>query len=606
MNIAHLIEQAARLFPDRPAFIFEETTISYTELDRRASKLAYVLQEMEIGKGDRVALFLPNIPAFGIAYYAIQKLGAIAVSINARATEAEVGFILEDCGAKMVFTTEAMRPNVSEGKLPNIKHIIITEGNAGQDLEMMETLLQNANSPLSAISVDRDDPAVILYTSGTTGMPKGATLSTGNVISNIWSFIHNCKITKEDRILLSLPLFHCFGQNALMNSGLAAGATLVLHRAFRPDAALTSIQEDAITMFFAVPTMFLALMDRATPEIMQTIRYYFSAAAKLPEEIERRWHEKFGRAIMQGYGLTETSPFASYNGFFQNRHGSIGVPIENVEMKIVDVTTGEDLPPETLGEIVIKGPNVMLGYWNRPAETAEVIQNGWFHSGDIGRMDGEGNFYIADRLKDMIDVGGMNVYPVEIENVLYRHNAVAEAAVYGVKDTLMGEQIWAKVILKKNEHVDRETLINFCIKHLANFKVPRFLEFVDELPKNPAGKILKRVLRDQASEQKFIPKTDAAETYYNALLGERRQVLQNFLATELSKTLELTIDQIDPDEPLTDLGLESLMAVDLSARLRILLGIEFSAMVLFGGSTLNKLTDILVAAMEEAQKQTDV
>jgi long-chain acyl-CoA synthetase len=600
MNIARNLEHTARLFGDRTALVFEGDRITYRALEERSARLADALQRKGIGRGDRIALFLPNVPAFALAYYATQKLGAIAVSLNARSTASEVRFILQDCTARAVFTTAELRSQVPATDLPDLELVVICEGDAGADLALGE-LLAAAMASLLAIDAGRDDAAAILYTSGTTGTPKGATLSQGNVMSNVWSFVHNCGIRPEDRILVPLPLFHCFGQNALLNSGIAAGSTLVLQRTFRPDMALQAVQEEGITLFFGVPTMFLALLHRATPEHMRTVRYYFSAAAKLPEEVERRWSLKFNSPVTQGYGLTETSPFASYNGFLQHRPGTIGTPIENVEMKVVDVTTGADVAVGELGELLIKGPNVMLGYWNKPVETQQVLKNGWFRSGDIGWMDTDGYFHIADRLKDMIDVGGMNVYPVEVENVLYEQGEVAEAAVFGMPDELMGERVCAHVILKPGSAAPAEQLLVFCRERLADFKVPRVLELVGELPKNPAGKVLKRVLREQATPRRRTPSSEFVEAYFGAPEEGRRVLLADLLLAELSAKLDLPESAIGPDEPLTDLGLESLMAVDLGMRLRTLLGVEFSVLAMVNGGTLKSLTNALVKALEEAQ-----
>jgi len=598
MNIARNLEHAARLFGDDAALIFEGNSLTYRELEEQSGRLAAALALRGIAPGDRAALLLPNIPAFAIAYYAIQKIGAIAVSIHARSTAAEVRFLLEDCAARVVFVTAETRPAVPVDGVVSLENVVICEGaSAGDDLSL-PALLEEGHAPLRAVERERDDAAVILYTSGTTGTPKGATLSHGNVNSNVWSFVHNCGMRPGDRILLPLPLFHCFGQNALLNSGLAAGATLVLQRAFRPDTAPATIAEERITHFFGVPAMILALLDTATPASLATVRYCFSAAAKLPEEAERRWMERFERPIMQGYGLTETSPFASYNGFLRHRPGSIGTPIENVEMKILDPETGADLPTGALGEIAIKGPNVMLGYWNRPAETAEVLHDGWFRSGDIGMVDEDGYFHIADRLKDMIDVGGMNVYPVQVENILYEHGEVAEAAVYGVPDDFMGEQVRACVVLKPGSSASPGTLTDFCRARLAPFKVPSVLELVEEIPKNPSGKILKRVLREKALERQRAGLPELAAACFSVEPAARRRMLREWLTAELGRMLDLPVASIDGSDTFTDLGLDSLAAVALGARLRQELGIEFSALALFNGSSVESLSSALAEALE--------
>jgi long-chain acyl-CoA synthetase len=602
MNIARSLEHSARLFGNHVALIFEGTQLTYVELEEHAGRLAAALRLRGIGRGDRVALFLPNIPAFAIAYYAIQKLGSIAVSLNASSTASEVGFILADCAACAVFTTAELRLQLPDAELPELKHVVICEGRISGETDL-ESLLAEADSGLRGIDADRDDPAAILYTSGTTGTPKGATLSHANVISNVWSFVHNCGMRPDDRILIPLPLFHCFGQNALLNSGLAVGSTLLLQRTFRPDTALQAVQEQKITMFFGVPTMFIALLDRATAEQMRSVRYYFSAAAKLPEEIERRWYEKFGSPVTQGYGLTETSPFASYNSFLQYRPGTIGTPIENVEMRVLDVSTGEEVPTDELGELVIKGPNVMLGYWNKPEETSLVLRDGWFRTGDIGRVDADGYFYIVDRLKDVIDIGGMNVYSSQVESVLYQQGDVAEVAVFGTPDELMGERVCAHVVLKSGAATTTEQLLSFCRDRLADFKVPRSLELVERLPKNPAGKVLKRVLREKTAAEQGKAPTDFARAYHEVPEAVRRKQLVDLITGELSAILDLPASKIDPDEMFSDLGLESLMAVDLGSRLKTKLGVELSSIQLINGGSVHRLAGELATALNKTRPE---
>jgi long-chain acyl-CoA synthetase len=604
MNIARSLEHSARLFGNRVALIFEGTQLSYVELEEYAARLAAALRRRGIGRGDRVALFLPNIPAFAIAYYAIQKLGSIAVSINAGSAASEVSFILDDCAARAVFTTAELRLQIPDADLPELEHVVLCEGRISGETDL-ESLLSEAAGGLRGVDADRDEPAAILYTSGTTGTPKGATLSHGNVISNVWSFVHNCGMRPDDRILIPLPLFHCFGQNALLNSGLAAGSTLMLQRTFRPDTALQAVQDQKISMFFGVPTMFIALLDRATTEQMRSVRYYFSAAAKLPEEIERRWFDKFGSPVTQGYGLTETSPFASYNSFLQYRPGTIGTPIENVEMRVLDVNTSEEVPTNELGELVIRGPNVMLGYWNNPEETSLVLRDSWFRSGDIGRVDADGYFYIVDRLKDVIDVGGMNVYSSQVESVLYQQGDVAEVAVFGMPDELMGERVCAHVVLKSGALATTEQLLSFCRDRLADFKVPRSLELVEQLPRNPAGKVLKRVLRENTASQQGERPSNVGSAFSEVPAEGRRRLLVDLLIGELSAILDLPAGSIDPDELLTDLGLESLMAVDLVSRLNSRMGAELSSIRLINGGTINRLADELETVLSATTLRPD-
>jgi long-chain acyl-CoA synthetase len=324
-------------------------------------------------------------------------------------------------------------------------------------------------------------------------------LSHGNVVSNMYAVDHCLRIDPADRLALFLPLFHCFGQNFIMNAGLNAGATLVLYRRFDPQQVVPSLTQDGVTMFFAVPTIYIGLLNATIPpEQFASVRYWFSAAAPMPVEVAERWKAIYGRPIFEGYGLTETSPFASYNHEWQHRPGSVGTPIEMVEMKVVDADDRE-VEPGAWGEICIKGPNVMLGYWNRPEESDQALRGDWFHTGDIGYMDDDGFVFLVDRVKDMINSAGFKIWPREVEEVLYRHPAIKECAVVGVPDSLKGEIAIAAIVLDPGSTAGAAELEAFCRQHLASYKVPRGFELVEALPKSATGKILKRVLRDQAT-----------------------------------------------------------------------------------------------------------
>lgn len=499
MNIAQNVERGRCFFADKPALTFEGQSYSYRDLDQMANRVANGLRGLGIRRGDRVALLLPNIPEFVFSYLGIQKIGAIAVSINSMLVGREIEFLLNDSGAVALIATPDLRERITPANLPALKHTLLVnqEALAGTLTRLMEM----ASSEAVAEEMGRDDPAAIVYSSGTTGFPKGATLSHGNVISNMYAKNHYCGMRPDDRMLLYLPLFHCFGQNAVLNSGLNAGATIVLHRRFELGRILHSIAQDNVTMFCAVPTIFIIMLNQqVTPADLQPIRYYLAAAATMPSEIAQQWWERFGIIVNEGYGMTECSPFASYNHPFKYKFGSIGMPIENVDMKIVNLDTGEKVGPDELGEIVIRGPNVMLGYWNQPEATAEVIQDGWLHTGDIGRVDENGYFYVEDRLKDMVNVAGLKVYPAEVENVLYQHPAVAEAAVYGMPDSITGERVEAQVVRKAGQTVTEADLYALCRRSIAAFKIPTVIKFVEQLPRSATGKILKRVLRGEAQK----------------------------------------------------------------------------------------------------------
>jgi long-chain acyl-CoA synthetase len=501
MNIAQHLERAARHFPDRVAIVFEGQDISYAALQRQVDRLAHALADLGVDTGDRVGLFLPNIPEFAIAYLAVQKVGAIAVSANVMLTAEELRYLLEDSGGRFLFTVPALaaawQPLVDSGVVA-AEDVILCEGEASE-FRTLRVIAEHAPAePFAAREMAASDPAAILYTSGTTGRQKGATLSHGNLVSNTFATVHIEGITGEDRLLLFLPLFHVFGQNAILNSALQGAATVVLQRRFDPRLTPELVERERVSMFFAVPTIYIGLLNAGLEaRRFGSVRYYFSAAATMPVEVARRWQSGFGRPIVEGYGLTETSPFASYNHIWQHRPGSVGTPVENVEITVLDLF---DQPVEVgaWGEICIKGPNIMLGYWNRPEDTAQAIRGGWFHSGDIGYMDQDGYVYLVDRVKDMINSAGFKIWPREVEEVLFRHPAIRECAVVGLPDPIKGEIPAVFVVLREGGTLAASEFEEYCREHLAAYKVPRQVEFVESLPKNATGKILKRLLRDTA------------------------------------------------------------------------------------------------------------
>ena len=493
MNLANNLRRGRTFFPDEAAIVFEGRRLSYRELDESSNRVANALTALGIKRGDRVAIYLPNVPEFAVVYYGILKAGAIAVSINSIFKQQEVAFILNDSGSRLLFTIAELAAQLEGVEAPRIERIVAVDQSLGE-------LTSRASADTRTVEMEPGDPALLLYTSGTTGFPKGATLSHGNVVSNTWSVVHHAGYQPGDRLVLFLPLFHVFGQNFIMNACFLAGSTLVLHRRFVPDAVLDSIAREQVTMFFGVPTIYVALLNQEVkPEQLASIRYWFSAAATMPQEISRRWSERFGRPIHEGYGLTETSPFAAYNHDFRHKFGSVGTAVENFEIRIVDEADHE-VPLGSLGEIAIKGPGVMLGYWGRPQDTSLAIRDGWFHSGDVGSMDDEGYVFIVDRVKDMINRSGFKVWPAEVEQLLYRHPAVKEAAVYAVPDAEAGEAVAAAIVLRDGATATAEEITEYCRSRAAVYKAPSRIDFVGELPKNPTGKILKRVLRERAAQ----------------------------------------------------------------------------------------------------------
>ena len=485
MNVAQLLERSALYYPDRTALVAGDRHWTFRELDAAASALAGGFAKLGLTPGERIALHLPNWPEFVLAYYAAQKCGVVPLSLNITYKAEELEYIIADAAASALVTAAPVAANLpSRERIPSVRHVL--------DAKELNTL--RGTTARRAIDCDRDDTAAILYTSATTGRPKGVMLTHGNIVSNAHATVHHLKLLPEDSGLCALPMFHCFGQNAILNAQVTAGAATVLQERFVPAAFIEAIGAHGITLLWAVPTMYILFLAMEPPPDFFSVRLSFSAAAILPTDVERRWHERYGMWIQQGYGLTETSPFASYNHDTRFKPGSVGTPIENVEMKVVDVEDRELADGES-GEIVIKGPNVMKGYFGNPAATAEAIRDGWFHSGDIGYRDAEGYFFIVDRVKDMINVSGFKVFPREVEEVLFRHTAVREVAVVGVPDAVRGEAVKAFVVLNDGAQAAAEELQALCRGVLAPYKVPERVEFLSALPKNPTGKILKKDLR---------------------------------------------------------------------------------------------------------------
>ena len=497
MNISEHVERIARQDPGRKAIVFEGRHISYGALDACAGALARSMRANGVRRGDRVALYLPNIPAFMLAYLAGLKAGAIVVSVNSIFKSEEVKYLLKDSGAKLVFTTAELLPNVPRKECPALEKTVICEGKIADEIVLGDWLAAGT-PPLKTENMAAGDPAVLLYSSGTTGFPKGVTLTHNNVISNTRAGVNCSGHSSEDRLAIFLPLFHVFAQNYIMNAGFVAGATLVLFRRFVPDLVLEEIERQRITMFFAVPTIYIALLGANVPkQKLASIRYYFSAAATMPQEISRRWTETYGPAVHEGYGLTECSPCAAYNHVSKHKFGSVGTAIEDFEVKIFDENDRE-LPRGEWGEIVMRGPGVMKEYWGKPEDTAQALRSGWLHSGDIGKMDEEDYIFIVDRVKDMINVSGFKVWPAEVEHYLYQIPEIKEVAVYGLPDELKGECVCAAVVLKDGAQLNPAAVIDWCKEKLAAYKTPARVDIVTELPKSATGKILKRMLRQQA------------------------------------------------------------------------------------------------------------
>ena len=501
MNIAQYLERHAAQTPDLVAIRFEGRSISYGQLNSDANRLACSLRAAGVVAADRVALYLPNVPEFAVAYYAAQKLGAIPVTINAILKMEEVRYLLDDSGASVVVTMDELTGYVSDDCAALRLRIAVDPKGAKPGWSALADLLAQGSDKFESVQRGPEDIAALLYSSGTTGFPKGVSLTQHNIHSNIAlpPLARYSDYRPGDRLATFLPLFHVYGQNYIMNAAFLAGATMVLFSRFVPDVVLRAIGEERITHFFAVPTIYINLlaMDLSGYDL-SSLRYEMSAAATMPEEISRRWTERFGRRVFEGYGLTECSPFSCYNDSVEHRFGSVGRAVDGFELKIFDESDGE-LPFGEQGEIVIRGDGVMQGYWMRPDESKASLRGGWLHTGDVGRMDKDGYVYITDRVKDMINVSGFKVWPAEVEQYLYKLPGVQEAAVYGIPAGAQGEKVIVAVVLKAGATLTGQQVIDYCREHIAAYKVPAQVDIVKELPKSPSGKLLKRVLRQQAT-----------------------------------------------------------------------------------------------------------
>src|SRR3954447_2728010 len=489
LNLASLLTESAERAPESPAIRLGEAELSYGELDERSARLASLLREKGIEAGDRVGVMLPNVPDFPVAYYGVLRAGAVVVPMNVLLKRREIAFYLEDSGTKLLLAWHGFAGEARGGAADAGAELIEVEP------EAFAELLGDREPATEVAETGEEDTAVILYTSGTTGKPKGAELTHYNLARNSELASRNtCEVRQGDVVLGALPLFHSFGQTVSMNASLRVGATLTLLPKFDPGEALEIIQRDGVTHFYGVPTMYGALLHHAGREGYDTsnLRICITGGASMPVEVLRGFEEAFGCELLEGYGLSETSPVACTNHPGRPRKpGSIGTPLAEVEMKVVDEDDDEVAQGE-VGEIVVRGHNVMKGYWQRPDATAEAMRGGWFHTGDMARIDEDGYFFIVDRKKDLIIRGGYNVYPREVEEVLYEHPAVAECAVVAVPDDTLGEEVGAAVTLKEGQSVSDDELRDFVKENVAGYKYPRRIWFVDELPKGPTGKILKR------------------------------------------------------------------------------------------------------------------
>jgi len=532
----HFLEESARKYPNHTATIFKGSKLTYQELNALSDRLAAVLADLGVKKGDRVVLFMPNSPQFVISYYGVLKAGGVVVASNPLYSERELEHQINDCGAETIILLSAFYEKFKRVQPhTGVKNVIVTnikeylppplrilftllkekkEGHrvtlAAGDHKFQDLLGRYTPADRPPVEVGPDDIALFQYTGGTTGVPKGAVALHRNLVANtlqIRAWLPNT-IEAGEVVMAAIPLFHVYGMVAAMNYAIQSAATLVLIPNPRDlKDVLSSIVKYKVSIFPGVPTMYNAINNH--PDVaagkydLSSIKACISGSAPLMLETKRRFEQLTGGKLFEGYGLSEAPTATHCNPMFGvNKEGSIGLPFPDVEAKIVDPETGEkELPVGEVGELVIRGPQVMQGYWNMPTETANVLRNGWLYTGDIARMDEEGYFYIVDRKKEMIIAGGYNIYPREVEEVLKEHPKVLEVAVAGIPDPYRGETVKAWIVLKPGETATREEIREFCRDKLARYKIPTHIEFRDELPKTMVGKVLRRVLVEEEKKK---------------------------------------------------------------------------------------------------------
>lgn len=529
-TVPDLLRHSAQKFPNFPATIFFGGTLTYAQLKHQVDRFANALAALGIKQGERVAIDLPNCPQWVIAWFALQTIGANAVMTNPLYVERELEYQWNDAGADTAIVFDRLYPRVQKirARTP-LKRVIVTgiqDGlpfpknllyplkakrekiwvevpRDGSALFYKDLMAQSAPNP-PQVKISPDDVACLLYTGGTTGPSKGAMLTHRNIVSLVTQ-VNKSVLARskegEERMFAVLPFFHSFGLNAVMNSAIGGASALIIHPRFDVKEVVNSIAKDRPTFFAGVPTMFIAIIQYTNEHKvdMTSLKTCFSGAAPLPVEVLEEFERRTGSRITEGYGLTEGTVAETCNPVFGLRKiGSIGVPFPDNDIKIVDVETGtHDCPVGETGELIMKGPTVMKGYWNKPEETANAIRDGWLFTGDIAKMDEDGYFYIVDRKKDMIIAGGYNIYPRDIEEVLFMHPKVLDAAVIGLPDAYRGETVKAFIVLKPGETATAEDITAFCKEHLAAYKVPKIVEFRDSVPRNIIGKLLRRELREQ-------------------------------------------------------------------------------------------------------------
>jgi long-chain acyl-CoA synthetase len=487
-NVADRIWQHASERPDAIALRLGHERLSYGELVRHSAIFGSHLVESGVAVGDRVVLVAPTVPEFVIAYLGAQLIGAVTIPVNTMATAAEIGYVLDDSGARYAIAWHLARAGAEHATSERGIPLLVLGPGAPTDPAAP------VNEPVSR---DPDDTAILLYTSGTTGKPKGVELTVSNLNETARIFIDQLQLTPEERFGTGLPLFHVYGQAVCLITTLHAGSSFSMVSPFDPAAMIEMIRDHRLTVVSGVPTMWNAMLHTAGdygPEDFASLRLAASGGASLPAEVIRAFTDRFGCTILEGYGLTESSGAATYNPLDrEQRIGSVGTALPGTSIEVRD-PNGVVLSADTVGELYMRGPSVMKGYWNRPEATAADLSDGWLRTGDLGKVDADGYVYIVDRAKDLIIRGGYNVYPREVEEVLYEHPDIVEVAVIGIPDDHYGEEVGAVVVASPGADLDPDALRAWAKQRLSAYKVPHRFAFTDQLPKGATGKILKRAI----------------------------------------------------------------------------------------------------------------
>ncbi len=498
MLIGDIISKTANEKNKKTAAVLNDRKITYGELEKDSNRLAHGLIDLGIKPSDMVSIMLPNSLEFLTAYLGVIKSGATMVPLNISFKAPAVEYILNNSEAKIVITSEKFLPLIKECNLESLENIILVDGDKSDDYILLSELKEQKTTLPELENIDQEYTAACLYTSGTTGQPKGAMLTHHNLIFDTQKTIEHLKVDDSDRYICVLPMFHAFAETVCMLMPMFLGAEIVIVDRFLPEKVLKTIQEKNVTFFAGVPTMYSALLNVKNRDEfdLSDLNICISGGAAMPQQTMEDFEKTFNVKILEGNGPTETSPVAYVNPVDgERKSGSVGLPIPETKVKIIDEDDNE-LPTGEIGEIAVQGEHVMKGYFKMPEATEETLRGGWLHTGDLGKMDQDGYVYIVDRKKDMINVGGMNVYPREIEEQLYKHPKIQAAAVVATKDELRGEIPKAVIVLREGKTATEREIQKYCMQYFANYKVPKLVDFIDELPKNATGKIDKKSLSD--------------------------------------------------------------------------------------------------------------